>query len=113
VYKQRIAPGRWRLHVLDLVTSNDRPLGEARSVDDQAEWLDDATVAYAVRDRTEPSGGALPQRWGPASFAGLLRRPTAGEATNVWTAPIDGGPARLLIPYAYSPVLAGRPSPPA
>jgi hypothetical protein len=40
----------WRLHVLDLATLRDRPLAEARSVDDQAEWLDADHVLYALKD---------------------------------------------------------------
>jgi hypothetical protein len=36
----------WRLHVLDLRTMRDVPLAERRSIDDQAEWLDDRTVIY-------------------------------------------------------------------
>jgi hypothetical protein len=36
----------WRLSVLDLATMRETPLGETRSVDDQAEWLDDETVLY-------------------------------------------------------------------
>ncbi|SES31511.1 WD40-like Beta Propeller Repeat [Actinokineospora terrae] len=39
----------WRLSVMDLSTLSSTPLGETRSVDDQAIWLDDATVAYALQ----------------------------------------------------------------
>ena len=51
-FKQR-APGgllevKWRLSVLDLDTLEDHLLAETRSVDDQAEWLDDGTVLYSV-----------------------------------------------------------------
>ena len=42
----RTAP--WRLTVLDLATMRETPLSEERSVDDQAEWLDDGRVLYAV-----------------------------------------------------------------
>jgi dipeptidyl aminopeptidase/acylaminoacyl peptidase len=38
----------WRLTVLDLATMRETPLAETRSVDDQAEWLDDDTVLYGV-----------------------------------------------------------------
>jgi hypothetical protein len=38
----------WRLTVLDLATMRETPLSEQRSVDDQAEWLDDGRVLYAV-----------------------------------------------------------------
>jgi WD40 repeat protein len=39
--------GHWRLHVLDLRTLRDHPLAETRSIDDQAEWLDDERVLYS------------------------------------------------------------------
>ncbi|MEU1090859.1 TolB-like translocation protein [Streptomyces sp. NPDC005892] len=42
------ADAPWRLHVLDLSTLADHPLAETRSVDDQAVWKDDITVAYAL-----------------------------------------------------------------
>ena len=42
----RTAP--WRLTVLDLATMRETPLSEQRSVDDQAEWLDNGRVLYAV-----------------------------------------------------------------
>ncbi|MFI8459468.1 hypothetical protein [Kitasatospora sp. NPDC085464] len=77
----------WRLHVLDLADLHEHPLAETRSVDDQAAWLDDATLAYA-----------LPAR--------------AGKATDVWATPADGtGTPRLLLPGASSPVAV--PPPPA
>lgn len=47
VFKKRVSPGPWRLHVLDLATMRERPLGERAGVDDQAAWLDDRTVLYA------------------------------------------------------------------
>ncbi|ALG11966.1 TolB family protein [Kibdelosporangium phytohabitans] len=37
---------RWRLHVLDLASGGDVALAETEHVDDQPQWLDDATVAY-------------------------------------------------------------------
>jgi hypothetical protein len=40
----------WRLSVLDLATMRETPLGETRSVDDQAEWLDDDHVLYGIDD---------------------------------------------------------------
>jgi Tol biopolymer transport system component len=40
----------WRLTVLDLRTMRETPLAETRSVDDQAEWLDDDRVLYGVGD---------------------------------------------------------------
>ena len=34
--------------MLDLTTMRETPLSEQRSVDDQAEWLDDGRVLYGV-----------------------------------------------------------------
>ena len=67
----------WRLTVLDLATLTRTPLAETRSVDDQAVWLDNATIGYALpRDR----------------------------GSDVWPVPADGsGAPRLLIPDAESP----------
>jgi hypothetical protein len=46
-FKQSLnSHGQWRLYVLDLKTMKRWPLGETQSVDDQAEWLDDAHVLY-------------------------------------------------------------------
>ncbi|HVD41392.1 MAG TPA: hypothetical protein VNC16_10380 [Solirubrobacterales bacterium] len=60
-YKSRIGgENRWRLHVLDVATLKDHPVAETRSVDDQAEWLDDQTLAYAVGNDvfTVPADGS-------------------------------------------------------
>jgi len=47
-YKSRIGTeNRWRIHVLDVKTLADHPVAENRSIDDQVEWLDDATLAYS------------------------------------------------------------------
>jgi hypothetical protein len=47
-YKSRIGhSNRWHLRVLDLATLKDHGLAEADSIDDQAEWLDNNTLAYA------------------------------------------------------------------
>ncbi len=52
-FKQRTSDGgadlpTWQPAVLDLSTLKDHPLAETRTVDDQIEWLDNSTVAYAV-----------------------------------------------------------------
>src|SRR3954462_15437112 len=49
-YKKRTGSGSnpWHLTVLDLRTIRETPLAEARSVDDQAEWLDDGHVLYGL-----------------------------------------------------------------
>ena len=52
-FKKRVDPGLespWRLYVLDLATMKETAVAEDRSVDDQAAWLDDDTLAYAVDD---------------------------------------------------------------
>ncbi|WP_084265845.1 TolB family protein [Actinomadura macra] len=72
----------WRFHVLDLATGVETPLAETRSVDDQAAWLDDDHVMYAV-----PKGGA------------------GGRNADVWVVPLRGGAPRLLIPDADSPTV--------
>jgi hypothetical protein len=61
-YKKRVGAGgkRWRLYVLDLRTMRETPLAETRSVDDQAEWLDDRHVLYGVDESiwTVPADGS-------------------------------------------------------
>jgi hypothetical protein len=48
VYKSRIGDSeRWHLRVLDLATLKDHAVAESKSIDDQAEWLDDDTLAYS------------------------------------------------------------------
>lgn len=77
------APGDWRLAVLDLATGEETVLAERRGVDDQVEWLDDATVVYGL-----PGEGAR-----------------AGEA-DVWAVPADGtGEPTLLVEQAWSPAV--------
>lgn len=83
-YKKRVGPqpDAWRLYVLDLATMTERPIAaETRFIDDQAEWLDNGQVLYAV--------------------------PRPGTATSdAWVAPIDGpGPARVFLTEAESPIV--------
>ncbi|MFI5983644.1 TolB family protein [Streptomyces sp. NPDC051555] len=69
----------WRLYVLDLKSMQETPLAETRSVDDQAAWLDDGTLAYAL----------------PGAD---------GRASDIWTVPADGtGTPRLTTPNGSSP----------
>ncbi|MGW6709714.1 TolB-like translocation protein [Streptomyces sp. NPDC054956] len=85
-YKKRVQRGAslWREHVLDLGTLKEQPLAEKRSVDDQALWLDDRTLAYAL-----PAEGSV-------------------DTTDVWTVPADGtGTPRVLAPAASSPTRLG------
>lgn len=84
VYKARVAgqgPRQWRLHLLDLRTMTDRPLAETRSVDDQAEWLDDRTVLY-----------------------GLDQEKVLG--TDLWALPVDGSAPSLFLRQAASPAVS-------
>ncbi|MEO3773289.1 hypothetical protein [Micromonospora sp. B9E7] len=68
----------WRLSVLDLATMRVTATAETASVDDQAAWLDGATLAYTLR---QDDG-----------------RP------DVWSVPADGsGAPKLVIPGAESP----------
>jgi hypothetical protein len=68
----------WQPAVLDLSTLKDHPLAEARSVDDQIEWLDHSTVVYAVD--------------------------TGIGAPSIYAAAADGtGAPRLLVADADSP----------
>ncbi|MEU2392347.1 TolB-like translocation protein [Streptomyces sp. NPDC007369] len=86
VYKKRVQGGAqlWREHVMDLRTLREHPLAEKHSVDDQALWLDDRTVAYAL-----PAEGAA-------------------DTSDLWTVPADGtGAPRLLAPAASSPTRLG------
>ena len=83
VFKKRVRKGTrdpWRLHVLDLRTMRETPLAETRSVDDQAAWLDDSTVAYALPGRSK-------------------------GVSDVWTVGADGSRAApvLLLEDASSP----------
>lgn len=84
VFKKRVDAdgGRkpWQLWVLDLSTMKQTPLAEQRSVDDQATWLDDDTIAYSL--------------------------PVEGIASyDLWTVPADGtGTPSRLIEAGTSPV---------
>ncbi|GAA3082166.1 TolB family protein [Streptosporangium carneum] len=79
-------PGKgWRLSVLDLASLRITALAETRSVDDQAAWLDDRTVAYALQ--------------------------TGDGTNNTWSVPADGtGAPSLLVPDANSPAPSETPA---
>ncbi|MEU2557916.1 hypothetical protein ABZ626_00990 [Streptomyces longispororuber] len=83
-FKKRVRGGTkdpWRLYVLDLRTLRERPLAEDRSVDDQAAWRDDGTLAYALPGRD-------------------------GRKSDIWTVPADGsGRPELLVPGGSSPAV--------
>jgi hypothetical protein len=64
-YKERTG-NAWRLSVLDLSTMRETPLAETRSVDDQAEWLDDDHVLYGLAGdvwRVRADGRGRPSRF--------------------------------------------------
>jgi hypothetical protein len=81
-----ILPLKWNVAILDLASDRERVLaGEARSIDDQVEWLDERHVLYAV---TEPDAGGA-------------------AATNLWSLDVDAvEPARLFLRNAQSPCVA-------
>ncbi|MGV4981090.1 TolB family protein [Streptomyces sp. NRAIS4] len=81
-FKKRVLSGTalWHEYVLDLRTLHETALTERHSVDDQAAWLDDHTVAYAL-----PTNGKV-------------------GSNDLWSVPADGtGTPRLLIAGASSP----------
>jgi hypothetical protein len=65
-YKKRSYDGgrlRWRLAYIELKTMNETVIeGEAATVDDQVEWLDDQTLVYSVADDTPGNGGTSIRR---------------------------------------------------
>ncbi|GAA1970093.1 hypothetical protein [Catenulispora subtropica] len=82
VFKKRVSDDirrPWRFMVLDLASMKETPLAEARSVDDQAAWLDAHTVMYAVPHDNDPG-------------------------SDLYAVPADGGGApRLLAADGMSP----------
>jgi hypothetical protein len=77
-YKHLVGPGAWQLRLLDLRTGAERDLSsEARSLDDQVDWLDDAHVIYQM---------------------------VGGGGASVWQMAIDTPASpRLLVDRAFSP----------
>jgi hypothetical protein len=81
-----LGPITWRLTVLDLQTGEERELAETRSVDDQADWLDDSNVLYSL----------------PAEESGT-------PSMRTYVVPADGsGQPQLLVQDAYSLVVLSR-----
>ncbi|MFE9255245.1 TolB family protein [Streptomyces sp. NPDC006879] len=73
----------WRLTVLDLATLRRTESAETRTVDDQAAWLDDSTLMYALQ--------------------------RADGTNDVWSVPANGtGKPKILVPGANSPALLPR-----
>jgi hypothetical protein len=86
VYKSRRSEGGrlvFGLRVLELESGADAALdGETRSVDDQAQWLDDAHVLYGLPETREPATGG----------------------SDVWVMEARPGTApRILLERAFSP----------
>ncbi|WP_030793372.1 hypothetical protein [Streptomyces sp. NRRL S-920] len=85
-FKKRVREGTrdpWRLYVLDLRTMREHPLAERRNVDDQAAWLDDGTLAYAL----------------PGAD---------GRRSDIWSIPADGsGKPVLRVRGGSSPAAVG------
>ena len=129
-YKSRIGDAsRWHLRVLDVATLEDHAVAETRSIDDQAEWLDDDTLAYSdgtnvytvpadgsgepgllVRDATSPvraGGQASP------SVARPLAKPKVPSRS--WSLmrsrrlPLSG---EVKVGYGGAMVLGGQPAGP-
>jgi len=76
----------WQLSVLDLATLVDHPVAETRSVDDQAMWLGNDEVLYAL----------------PRSSSGT-------PAVDTWMVPADGrGQPTRFLAGAASTVVAGE-----
>jgi WD40 repeat protein len=70
----------WTIAVLDFATGQETLLPEKNNVDDQVEWLDDATLLY-----------------------GLPRTDAAGDS-DIWSLSADGtSNPRVLIEHAWSP----------
>ncbi len=88
----------WRLSVLNLTTMRFHHLAETRDVDDQATWLNNSTVAYALAETGSVSA---------ASSSGLSGI-SAGASidTDTWTVPANGGGhPQLLLKGSWSLVL--------
>jgi hypothetical protein len=95
-FKQEVSPGSrsWQPAVLGLSDLDETRLPEARSVDDQIEWLDDAHVLYGIREGI----GTIPDRDG-------VRRPRA----NIWMLAADGtGSPKLFLEDGESPAIVSR-----
>jgi hypothetical protein len=84
-FKRRVSgsgPIQWQPYVLDLVTLTETPLPEARSIDDQIEWLDSREILYALPE-SSPSA-----------------------VTHVWSLAADGsGEPRMFLEQAASPAV--------
>jgi hypothetical protein len=78
-YKKRVGgrDGPWRFFVLDLQSMGETPLAETRSVDDQAEWLDDHHLLYALHEEiwiVPSDGSGRPIRFMPRAESPTVAR---------------------------------------
>jgi hypothetical protein len=84
-FKKRVRDGvrlTWRIGVLDLASLRETLVAETRSVDDQAEWLDNDHVVYGLPSTTTPG------------------------SSDVWAAPADGsGAPQVVAADAWSPAI--------
>ncbi len=82
-YKKRSGRlGAWQLHVLDLASGTETPIPGTSTVDDQATWLDNDTLAYA-----KAAGGGIP----PTIYTS--RADGTGEPTALVTEASSPAPA--------------------
>jgi hypothetical protein len=88
-FKKKFVEGRrttWRPAVVTLATGAEVVLAETRSIDDQIEWLDDATILYGMRTP-----------------------PVIGRQGNIWKLAADGtGEPAVFLENAESPAIVRR-----
>ena len=86
VFKEMRQDGSFELVAVDVATNTKMKLGEARSVDDQVEWLDNDTILYALH----PEGGDNPVQ----------------PEFDIWMLDIaEGSEPALFLPNADSPAV--------
>ncbi|MES2933192.1 MAG: hypothetical protein V4805_06860 [Pseudomonadota bacterium] len=85
-FKRRIPTGGWSPAIYELASGREWVMKETRSVDDQIEWLDNDTIAYAV------------------STSGSIETP--GSETDLMVRKADGrGASAVLLRKAESPAV--------
>jgi hypothetical protein len=78
-YKKRTGRlGSWQLIVLDVASGQEKALPGTNGIDDQAAWLDDATLTYA---KVPPEGGAPAVYASSADGRGELTLLVAGASS--------------------------------
>ena len=81
--KERTEGDFFQLVAIDVATGSRRNLPEARSVEDQVEFLDNNTIIYGLPNESEGT--------------------EAQPAWDVWSLDLNGGAPQLIIPFADSP----------